>query len=225
MIADIAVNGRIEPARIQIVCDTLWSSTQGDHITLQDYLELGRTNGNSAQAEPTVAKRILYRRLEKEFDKIESDEHLYLLYSLLPKFRTPNKTKYVRDIKTLVEKLTNDDPSLREIITHEGERQTFIEKIKQNGKPMLLELSEVLEKKLGLIRIGFRDGDEVIELAHDYLVEGLEDLQQRIKAIPPLWVVGKLAQFYRELHSTLPHRRPGQNLTECGCLVFRSGTS
>ena len=85
---------------------------------------------------------------------------------------------------------------------------------------MLLELSEVLEKKLGLIRIGFRDGDEVIELAHDYLVESLEDLQQRIKGYPAATVVGKLAQFYRELHSTLPHRRPGQNLTECGCLEF-----
>ena len=185
LIADIEVNGRIEPARIQIVCDTLWASTKGDHITLQDYLELGSADGNWPQGEPTIAKRILYRRLEKEFDRIESDEHLYLFYALLPKLRTPNKTKYVRDIKTLVEKLTDDDPDLREIITDEAERQELIDKIKQNGKPMLLELSDVLEKKLGLIRVSFRDGEEVIELAHDYLVESLDDLQQRIKAIPP----------------------------------------
>jgi hypothetical protein len=186
LIADIAVNGRIEPARIQIVCDTLWASTKGDEITLKDYLELGSADGDRPQSEPTIAKRILYRRLEKEFEnEIQSDEHLYLFYALLPKLRTPNKTKYVRDIKTLVEKLTNDDPELREIITDEAERQQLIDKIKQNGKPMLLELSDVLEKKLGLIRVGFRDGEEVIELAHDYLVESLDDLQQRIKAIPP----------------------------------------
>lgn len=185
LISDIAINGRIEPARVQIVCDTLWSSTTGDDITLDDYLALGSMDGYSSQSETTVAKRILYRRLEKEFEKIESVEHLYLLYALLPKLRTPNNTKYVRDIKTLVEKLTNDDPDLREIIIDEAERQELIDKIKQNGKPMLLELCQVLEKKLGLIRIGFRDGDEVIELAHDYLVESLDDLQKRIKAIPP----------------------------------------
>ena len=185
LISDIAVNGRIEPARIQIVCDTLWASTKGDEITLHDYLALGGTDGHLSPGEPTIAKRILYQRLEKEFEKIQSDEHLYLFYALLPKLRTPNKTKYVRDIKTLVEKLTSDDPELEEIITDEAERQQLIDKIKQNGKPMLLELSDVLEKKLGLIRVGFRDGEEVIELAHDYLVESLDDLQQRIKAIPP----------------------------------------
>jgi hypothetical protein len=185
LIADIAINGRIEPARLQIVCDTLWDATQGDHITLDDYLKLGQTDGNGAEGEPIIAKRILYKRLEKEFDKIESDDDLYLLYALLPKLRTPNKTKYVRDIKTLVEKLTDNDPALREIITDDAERQELVDKIKQNGKQMLLELCEVLEKRLGLIRIGFRDGEEVIELSHDYLVESLDDLQQRVKAIPP----------------------------------------
>ena len=185
LIADIAINGRVEPARLQIVCDTLWDATTGDHITLQDYLKLGQADGNGAQDEPIIAKRILYKRLEKEFAKIESEEHLYLLYALLPKLRTPNKTKYVRDIKTLVEKLTTDDPALREIITDEAERQELVDKLKRNGKQILLELCEVLEKRLGLIRIGFRDGEEVIELSHDYLVESLDDLQQRVKAIPP----------------------------------------
>lgn len=187
LIADIAIDGRIEPARLQIICDTLWDATKGDQITLDDYLKLGQADGNGALDEPIIAKRILYKRLEKEFAKIKSEEHLYLLYALLPKLRTPNtnKTKYVRDIKTLVEKLTNDDPALREIITDEAERQELVEKLKQNGRQMLLELCEVLEKRLGLIRIGFRDGEEVIELSHDYLVESLDDLQQRVKAIPP----------------------------------------
>lgn len=202
LIADIEVNGKIEPARIQIVCDTLWASTEGDEITLQDYLALGSNNGDLSPGEPTIAKTILYRRLEGEFDKIESDEHLYLLYALLPKLRTPIKTKYVRDLKTLVEKLTSDDPDLREIVIDEGERQDLIEKIKQNGKPMLLELSEVLEKKLGLIRIGFRDGEEVIELAHDYLVESLDDLQKRIKAIPPRRLLDNWLNS--EQHATQP---------------------
>ena len=185
LIADIAVNGKVEPARLQIVCDTLWDATEGDQITLEDYVKLGQTEGNETLGEQTIAKRILYHRLEKEFNKIESKEHLYLFYALLPKLRTPNKTKFVRDIKTLVERLTNDDPALKEIISDEAERHEFIEKLRQNGKQMLLELSEVLEKKLGLIRLAFRDGEEVIELAHDYLVESLDDLQQRVRAIPP----------------------------------------
>ncbi|HEY6232924.1 MAG TPA: SIR2 family protein [Pyrinomonadaceae bacterium] len=183
LIKDIKVDDRIEPARLQIVCDTLWDATEGDEITLEDYRALGKPDGPDDNL--TVAKRILFRRLEKEFEKIESDEHLYLFYALLPKLRTPNKTKYVRDIKTLVEKLVDDDPALREIITDTAERQELVYKLRTNGKQMLLELSDVLEKKLGLIRVGFRDGDEVIELSHDYLVGSIDDLQQRVKAIPP----------------------------------------
>ncbi len=185
LISDLEVNGKVEPARLQIVCDTLWDATEGDEITLDDYLKLGQTDGDLALGEATIAKRILYRRLEREFNKIESDEHLYLFYALLPKLRTPDRTKFVRDIKTLVDRLINDDPELKEIISDEAERQELIDKLRQNGKKMLVELSEVLEKKLGLIRVGFRDGEEVIELAHDYLVESLDDLQQRVRAIPP----------------------------------------
>ena len=61
LIRDLAEGGMIEPARLQIVCDTLWRERSDRRILLADYERLGG------------AERILDRRLEEDIDKGSSD--------------------------------------------------------------------------------------------------------------------------------------------------------
>jgi hypothetical protein len=193
MLDDITVSGEIEPAQLQIICDTLWRQTKGVKITLDDYVKLG----DPLSDEP-ITRQVLFKRLEGEFEKNLEDDHLHLLYALLPKLRTPWKTKYVRDLPGLVRELTNDDADLAEIIKDTTARQELVEKVKEDiaAQPGLIEeeegkggpltvLIQKLEKKIGLIRRNVRDGLKIIELSHDYLVDSLGDLQKRVRAIGP----------------------------------------
>jgi len=188
LIADLSDNGKteIEPAQLQIVCDTLWWSGDGDSITLEDYVRLGKLDGEAAVApgKGSIARRILFKRLGREFEEIKDDEQLQLLYALLPKLGTPWKTKYVRDINGLVKELASDDPALREVVTDDMAYQALVEKLKRGGEP-LRRLIGRLRDHIGFVRTGMRDNLEVVELAHDYLVGNLADLQAQVRAIPP----------------------------------------
>ena len=154
LIADLSEEGMIEPAQLQIVCDTLWRKRASSRITLAHYLELGQKKD-----EANIAQQILNQRLEEEFDKIENEEHLELLEKLLPKLRTKRNTKYIRDFDGLVKTLKTDDSSLGELIKQ-------------------------LEESW-LVRTSMRGDLLFIELSHDYLVERVDDLQDRVRVIWP----------------------------------------
>lgn len=92
VLADLADGGRIEPARLQIVCDALWDRARGGHITLGHYRSLGG------------ASKILGDRLLQDVRGLP-DEQLELLERLLPELETPFSTKYTRGVDELVDKL------------------------------------------------------------------------------------------------------------------------
>ena len=156
LIADLSDNGMVEPAQLQIICDALWREREHDQIKLSHYQKSGWQLG-----EANIARQILYRRLEDEFEKIETEEQLRLLNRLLPQLRTPppRSIKYVRDLVGLIKDLETDEASLQDLIQH-------------------LESSQ-------LIRTGVRDALPVIELLHDYLVEYLDKLAIRVRAVWP----------------------------------------
>lgn len=186
----------IEPAQLQIVCDTLWLNTEGERITLKDYQELGRlcpaaevpADGWEAGKKRSVAERILFHRLEQEFTKIRDEEHLYLLYAILPKLRTEWKTKYVREVVSLNKELARDeDGTLRDIVIDDVALERLLGKLRE-GDQLLRDVLRRLRKDTGLIRYrkGMADGQGFVELSHDYLVGSLDALQRTIKAITPM---------------------------------------
>lgn len=165
---DLAVNELVEPARLQIVCDTLWRETPGQlTITLDDYQKLGDKNSPEK-----IATQVLFQRLEEGFERLESEKELQLLHDLLPLLRTPNGTKYVRDIDSLVEILLPRSEGLDESAPHPSDRA------------VLLDLLGQL-KDARFIRESKREKQDVVELSHDYLVSSLDRLQIRVKAIWP----------------------------------------
>jgi SIR2-like domain len=102
--ADLAdKQGRIEPARIQIVCDTLWEEVADSSIGMAAYRRLGG------------AARMLERRLADDIKGLE-DRQLALLDELLPQLRTRFDTKYTRGVEELVDRLGTDRRSLQELI-------------------------------------------------------------------------------------------------------------
>jgi hypothetical protein len=102
LIADLTSedNGLIEPAQLQIVCDSLWQEQADGRMTLARYRALGEPRDGL-----NIAGQILNRRLQREFGRIQSREELQLLEKLLPALRTERRTKYVRDIDGLVREL------------------------------------------------------------------------------------------------------------------------
>jgi hypothetical protein len=161
--------GLIEPAQLQIVCDTLWSRSvatrqKEGRITLADYTQLGGSERGG-----NVARSVLYRRLEQGFSEIESPIELDLLARLLPLLKTREQTKYVRDIESLGTELAADESLLKGLIG-------TLEHIR-------------------FIRVSTRDRMQVVELAHDYLVVRLDDLAGRVKSI---WPQRRLDQAFRD---------------------------
>ena len=143
---------RIEPAQLQIVCDTLWRRQIDRRIGLDQYVELGGDGAGSIPAE------ILKLRLEDEFEKLGTPE-LDLLERLLPQLRTRRGTKYMRDLDTLQSSLSAD-PSVLEALIDKLERSRIVRKDKR--------------------------GDLLfVELAHDYLVDRLDELRDRVSEIVP----------------------------------------
>jgi hypothetical protein len=106
---DLAEAGRIEPIRLQIVCDTLWREGEGTRLRLADYERLGR------------APQIVARRLEEDIRQLDETQ-LRLFERLLPELRTQHGTKYLRGINELADRL---DVDLRVL-------QTLLERL-ENG--------------------------------------------------------------------------------------------
>jgi hypothetical protein len=100
---DLQEGGKIEPARLQIVCSTLWREGQGGRMRAADYDRLGG------------ASQIVARRLEEDVGGL-SDGQLRLFERLLPELRTRYGTKYLRGVEELAERLESDPKILRELL-------------------------------------------------------------------------------------------------------------
>jgi hypothetical protein len=165
LIRDLTKSGRvvfgtkrsrqIEPAQLQIVCDTLWRTKSGDRLTLRQYRALG-----SPKRGASIAQQILERRLQEEFEQLQTREQLKLLERLLPLLRTDRGTKRIWDLTSLRQALGDPD---------EAELRTLLERLGQSY----------------LLRVSTREGSPVIELTHDYFVERLDELAAAARLLWP----------------------------------------
>jgi DNA-binding transcriptional ArsR family regulator len=76
IVDDLRNERGVEPARLQIVCDTLWRTKIDNKMTVAAYDTLGG------------ADRIVEKRLQEDIDNNFDDEQLRLLEKLLPELRT-----------------------------------------------------------------------------------------------------------------------------------------
>jgi len=179
--APIPAPGDIEPAQLQIVCDTLWRRSASFPLTLEQYKALGE--GTSGEI---VAQQILDRRLVQEFEGFDRPQ-LELLSALLPELRTPEGTKRVREYADLVTSLMSADS----ITTEPGAVRELVENLRHKR---LLDLLP-------------QEGGEIVELTHDYLVARLDQLLAQITLIWPRRVLADGLNKFRKraelLHSTV----------------------
>jgi SIR2-like domain len=125
---------QIEPAQLQIVCDTLWRRRSGDRLTLELYRALG-TEG----ADGSIAQQILERRLYEEFEQLDSREHLDLLVQLLPLLKTDRGTKRVWDVSSLRQELGGADEILRDLL--ERLSQAYLVQLSSHEDSDVVELT------------------------------------------------------------------------------------
>ena len=105
LLVDLSENDRIEPARLQIICDTLWRERSHGQARLIDYEKLGG------------ATRILDWRLGQDINKHLDDEQLQLLRKLVPQLANAERgTKYVRGLSELTESLDTNKEYLHKLI-------------------------------------------------------------------------------------------------------------
>lgn len=174
---------RIEPARLQIVCDTLWKKKPADHksITLADYITLGKSDylkSGQQGAAGNIARQILYRRLVEVFEQIQDKQQLDILEKLLPKLRI-EQTKHVYEVSSLAKDLQESPSSL----------QTLLQTLAASG---LVRLQKI------------RDDIDVVELAHDYLVSHLTDLQEEVRKILPRRILKSALANYQNQKKLVP---------------------
>lgn len=99
---DLMEGGRIEPARLQIVCSTLWREGHG-RLREEEYEKLGGGG------------RIVARRLEEDIDRLD-DEQLRVFERLAPELKTQYGTKYLRGVEELAERLASDPAVLSRLL-------------------------------------------------------------------------------------------------------------
>jgi hypothetical protein len=164
-------HGLVEPAQLQIVCDTLWRESEDGVLTLDEYVGLGHEEGAS-----TIAEQIVSSRLAEQFENFDTREELQLVEWLLTPgiLSTDRGTKYVRDLPSLMKELGDAASRL-------------------GGEDGLRDVLEALEQSR-LVRMYVRDELDHIELMHDYLVaepERLAELRRSVRAIWPRRVVAQ----------------------------------
>jgi SIR2-like domain len=117
-----------------------------------------------------IAQQILYRRVEDELKEIDNEQDLLLVARLLPALCTQERTKQLWELGPLAEYL--------------GAAPERIERL----LPRL--------HSAGIVRTTPRDTQVRIELAHDYLVEGLSRLARRVELIWPRKALTSALQRY-----------------------------
>jgi Novel STAND NTPase 1/SIR2-like domain len=101
----------IEPAQLQIVCDTIWRERTNGRLKLEHYLALG----DPARGDNT-AQQILDQRLVEEFEQLQTKRELELLWRLLPELHTTRGTKWVRGVQELAGSIDADEGELRALL-------------------------------------------------------------------------------------------------------------
>ena len=104
VVGELSRGGVVEPARLSIVCDTLWRAGGERALRMADYERLGG------------AEAIVSRRLEQDI-AVLSDEHLRLLGALLPHLRTVRETKYLRGFDELAKALDTRPDKLDSLVS------------------------------------------------------------------------------------------------------------
>jgi hypothetical protein len=175
VISDLTnVDDEIEPAQLQIICDSIWRNKAEDtRITLDDYRRLDlKYAPRRKRPGATISQNVLTGRLVEAFEKLNSASELNLLSRLLPQLATDADTKSFRDLESLAAGL-------------------------EIAKAELKQLADYLESS-GLIRTLDRGDLTFIELAHDYLAHRhrLKDLQDRVKAIWPRKLLNAAYEVY-----------------------------
>jgi hypothetical protein len=167
--------GDIEPAQLQIVCDTLWRRHNDRALTVHDYEALA-----SPMRSESVAGQILDRRLVEVFEQVGEREELEVVTRILPELATTEHTKRVREYNDLVASLLSSKEASSEL--------TVIRRV----------LERLRDERL--LDIVPRESGELVELTHDYLVLRLDHLVVAIGLIWPrrqlsdalkLWTEGK----------------------------------
>jgi len=105
IVDELEAGGAVEPARLSIVCDTLWREGGRRALRMTDLERLGG------------ADEIVSRRLEQDVARL-SDDHLLLFERLLPKLTTDYGTKYLRGIDELADN-TGADPAFLDSLVDE----------------------------------------------------------------------------------------------------------
>lgn len=166
LIADLATTGRsaggpeerpIEPAQLQIVCDTVWrrSAERNGSLTLDDYLMLA-TPGHGG----TVAQQILDLRLAEQLEQLEKHE-LELLDRMLDKLRTDRGTKWVREVNELADAVGATRKDVRDLLQR--------------------------LQRANLVRVEPRGRSVLVELVHDYLAQTarMEGFRRAVRTARP----------------------------------------
>jgi len=119
-------------------------------------LEQYRALGAAEQG-GSVAQQIIEQRLYEGFEQLETREQLHVLVKLLPRLRTDRGTKRIWDLLSLRQALDADESTLRALL-------------KRLAQAHLIQLST-------------REGPDVVELTHDYLVERLDELTRAARQV------------------------------------------
>jgi hypothetical protein len=133
IIRDLMQDGQIEPAQLQIVCDSLWKKKDNGRIKLSAYMSLGE------DGQQNIARQVLNHRIQQEFDQIQSEQQLMLLERLLPLLRSERNTKYVREFDSLVKELDTDPAPLRELL--ETLKNSLFVRLQSRQDLLFIELS------------------------------------------------------------------------------------
>lgn len=165
--------GDIEPAQLQIVCDTLWEAHGNGSVTVEDYESLAAPGHVEL-----VAQQILDRRLVTEFEELRTREELELLDGLLPELKTESGTKRVREYSDLESALLSAPGIRTDAVAIRG----LLERLKE---ARLLDLVP-------------REPGELVELTHDYLVLRLDELRPAISLIWPRRALATGLKEYRK---------------------------
>lgn len=165
----------IEPAQLQMVCDTLWRERENGTLTLGRYLALGRPGHTES-----VARQILDQRLVEEFEQLETEHELELLWRLLPELHTPGGTKWVRELAELARTIGTDEPTLRGLL----------DKLHRSG----------------FVDVVSHDGSDFVELVHDYLADPrrVDVLRRSVRTVWPRRLLREGVRAFDETEMLLP---------------------
>lgn len=105
LINDLTDDYMIEPARLQIVCDSIWRIKSKRRISLSKY-----------KKRFVNVEKLLDCRLEEDIENNLNNEEIELFEKLLPELSTKQGTKYIREIDELNKTLKIENNLLKDLV-------------------------------------------------------------------------------------------------------------